>query len=83
MPAGKRWATRFTVIAVDTITLVGASHDGRIAAIRLSHGVAELWSADRDLSRFPALPVRNPLIAESGPAISATCRSLPSPLPLR
>jgi uncharacterized protein len=37
-------------------------HDTRIAAICLSHGVTELWSADRDFSRFPALLVRNPLI---------------------
>lgn len=40
----------------------GAIHDARIAAICLSHGVAELWSADRDFSRFPRLAVRNPLI---------------------
>jgi uncharacterized protein len=40
----------------------GAVHEARIAAICLSHGVAELWSADRDFSRFPALAVRKPLI---------------------
>jgi len=40
----------------------GAIHDARIAAICLSHGVAELWSADRDFSRFPTLAVRNPLV---------------------
>lgn len=40
----------------------GAIHDARIAAICLAHGVAELWSADRDFSRFPALAVHNPLI---------------------
>jgi len=40
----------------------GAIHDARIAAICLSHGVVELWSADRDFSRYPALAVRNPLI---------------------
>ena len=40
----------------------GAIHDARIAAICRSHGVAELWSADRDFSRFPSLVVRNPLI---------------------
>lgn len=39
----------------------GAIHDARIAAICLYHGVAELLSADRDFSRFPALPTRNPL----------------------
>lgn len=37
-------------------------HDARIAALCLNHGVRELWSADRDFSRFPALRVRNPLI---------------------
>ena len=40
----------------------GQIHDARIAAICLSHGVKELWSCDRDFSRFPALRVRNPLI---------------------
>jgi uncharacterized protein len=40
----------------------GAIHDARIAAICVSHGVTELWSADRDFSRYPALAVRNPLI---------------------
>lgn len=37
-------------------------HDARIAAICLSHGVRELWSADRDFSRFPGLRTRNPLV---------------------
>ncbi|HET8642478.1 MAG TPA: TA system VapC family ribonuclease toxin [Pseudonocardiaceae bacterium] len=36
-------------------------HDARIAAICLEHGVHELWSADRDFSRFPKLRTRNPL----------------------
>lgn len=36
-------------------------HDARIAAICLNQGVSELWSADRDFSRFPNLKVRNPL----------------------
>ena len=38
-------------------------HDARIAAICLNHGVAELWTADRDFSLFPDLAVRNPLIS--------------------
>jgi uncharacterized protein len=38
-------------------------HDARIVAICLTHGVSELWSADRDFSRFPQLRVRNPLVA--------------------
>ncbi len=39
-------------------------HDARIAALCLTHGVRELWSADRDFSRFPTLRVRNPLIEQ-------------------
>lgn len=37
-------------------------HDARIAAISIGNGVRELWSADRDFSRFPSFTVRNPLI---------------------
>ncbi len=37
-------------------------HDARVAALCLSHGVRELWTADRDFSAFPRLTVRNPLV---------------------
>lgn len=37
-------------------------HDARVAALCLRYGVRELWSADRDFGRFPALAVRNPLV---------------------
>lgn len=37
-------------------------HDARIAAICLEHGVATLWSADRDFKRFPDLTTVNPLV---------------------
>ena len=37
-------------------------HDARVAAICLLHGVGELWTADRDFSRFPMLITRNPLV---------------------
>lgn len=40
----------------------GMVHDARIAALCLQHGVRELWSADRDFSRFPTLRPHNPLI---------------------
>lgn len=40
----------------------GQIHDARIAALCLHHGVAELWTADRDFSRFPAVKTRNPLV---------------------
>ena len=36
-------------------------HDARIAALCLQHGVRELWTMDRDFSRFTRLPTRNPL----------------------
>ena len=38
-------------------------HDARVAALCLAHDVRELWTADRDFSAFPALRVRNPLVA--------------------
>lgn len=37
-------------------------HDARIAALCRRHGVRELWTADRDFSRFPELRTRNPLV---------------------
>lgn len=37
-------------------------HDARIAALCREHGVRELWTADRDFSRFGALRTRNPLL---------------------
>ena len=36
-------------------------HDARIAALCLAHGVRELWTADRDFSRFAKLATANPL----------------------
>jgi uncharacterized protein len=40
----------------------GQVHDARVAAVCLAHGVTELWTVDRDFSRFPALRIRNPLV---------------------
>lgn len=37
-------------------------HDARIAALCRQHGVRELWTADRDFSRFPQISCRNPLL---------------------
>ena len=39
-------------------------HDARIAAICILHGVMELWTADRDFSRFSGLTVRNPMVGK-------------------
>ncbi|MGH6854208.1 MAG: TA system VapC family ribonuclease toxin [Aestuariivirga sp.] len=36
-------------------------HDARVAALCIEHDVTELWTADRDFSRFTALKTRNPL----------------------
>lgn len=57
----EHWPTMRSLVGISNA--VGARiHDARIAAICLQHGVRELWSADRDFRRFPALTVRNPLI---------------------
>lgn len=37
-------------------------HDAKIAALCMQHDVRELWTADRDFSRFPPLRTRNPLV---------------------
>ncbi len=37
------------------------THDARIAALCIAHEVRELWSADRDFSRFAELVTKNPL----------------------
>ncbi len=36
-------------------------HDARVASICRAHGISQLWSADRDFTRFPAIVVVNPL----------------------
>lgn len=36
-------------------------HDARVAALCARWGISELWSADRDFSRFPDVRVVNPL----------------------
>ena len=41
-------------------------HDARVAALCITHGVTEFWTADRDFSRFPNLKTRNPLLDRSG-----------------
>ena len=37
-------------------------HDARIAALCKDYGIRELWTADRDFSRFPSLITVNPLV---------------------
>ena len=55
------WTTLRSLLQAGRITGPRV-HDTRVAALCLSHGVAELWTADRDYSRFADLSVRNPLL---------------------
>lgn len=55
------WRTLEGLVTTGRI-IGGAVHDARIAALCLQHGVTELFTADRDFSRFPALVMRNPLV---------------------
>jgi toxin-antitoxin system PIN domain toxin len=57
----RHWQTLRQLLSTGDVTGPRV-HDARIAAICLSHGVRELWTADRDYSRFPSLRVRNPLV---------------------
>ena len=56
------WLALKTLIT-DGQVIAAQTHDARIAALCLQHGVSELWTADRDFSRYPDLKTRNPLIA--------------------
>ena len=57
----RHWPTLRTLIAEAKIEGPKV-YDARVAALCLQHGVRELWSADRDFSRFPQIVVRNPLV---------------------
>lgn len=59
---GDGYLDRLAAVASPARTQGGAIHDAHIAALRLHHGVTQLWSADRDFTRFPELTVRNPLM---------------------
>jgi uncharacterized protein len=48
---------------LETSKVTGARiHDARIAVLCTAHGVTELWTADRDFSRFPKVKTKNPLV---------------------
>jgi uncharacterized protein len=55
------WAVLARLLAEGKVAGPGV-HDARIAALCLVNGVSELWSADRDFSRFPDLRSVNPLV---------------------
>ena len=55
------WSTLDKVL--ESSRVVGPKvHDAHVAALCASHGVRELWSADRDFSAFAGLTTRNPLV---------------------
>ena len=56
------WPTLRTMLLTGRV--VGPRvHDGRVAALCLQHGVRELWTVDRDFSRFDGVPTVNPLVS--------------------
>lgn len=55
------WDTLSTTLKSSKVTGPQV-HDARVAALCIHHRVSELWSADRDFSRFAALTTRNPLV---------------------
>ena len=57
------WPTLRAMITVGRVT-VAQIHDARVAALCRQHGVRELWSADRDFTRFTGFTVVNPVIGE-------------------
>ena len=58
------WPTLQAMLATAK-TIGPAVHDARIAALCLTHGVRELWSAERDFRRFSELKVVDPLGAKT------------------
>jgi predicted nucleic acid-binding protein len=57
------WATWRAILVESAIT--GARvHDAHIMALCRQHGVRELWSVDRDFSRFAGVKVVNPLVGQ-------------------
>jgi uncharacterized protein len=58
--ADEYWSVLRSVV-MDSRVTGGRIHDARVAAICRQHGVRELWTADRDFSRFSDLAVSNPL----------------------
>jgi hypothetical protein len=59
---GEDHLPRLEPLALDARIRGATIQDAHVAAICLAHGVAELWSADREFARLPAVTVRNPLI---------------------
>lgn len=52
------WAIAWTCLH----EFYGIVTHSRICAVCELHGISELWTADRDLSRFKTLRTKNPLV---------------------
>lgn len=61
---GDRFAEIFSRSSREADARGNLVFDAAIAALCLEHRVAELWTADRDFSRFPGIRARNPLVEE-------------------
>jgi uncharacterized protein len=61
--SGENHVSELCELAIASKLRGGQFHDARIAAICIENAVQELWTADRDFSRFVGLVVRNPLVA--------------------
>jgi toxin-antitoxin system PIN domain toxin len=59
------WST-LRALLVESSVIGPRVHDARIMALCRQHGVRELWSADRDFSRFAGVTVVNPLVGQHG-----------------
>ncbi len=59
---GVSYWEKFRVLVDESAVTGSRIHDARVAALCSQGGVTELWSADRDFSRFP-IRVSNPLVA--------------------
>lgn len=59
--SGAHWSVLRALLLAGRVTGPRV-HDGRVAALCRQHGVRELWTADRDFSRFAEITAINPLV---------------------
>lgn len=58
---GEHWAHLRALL--ESARIIGPMvHDARVAALCRAHGVREIWTADRDFTRFGGLRAVNPLL---------------------
>ena len=62
---GPRYWEHLKVLLTAGKAIGPLAHDAPVAAICRDHGVGEIWTADRDYSRFEGIRARNPLLGPS------------------